>query len=361
MTRSSPRPIRSRRRTRGRRTVRPGSDGSSSVTPRWTGRRCPMPDGCSTSTRGGASGSRWRGSSRVGAGRRGLLAEAAAPRAIADALITAEEIRPPGCGTCRRSSMPRSRPTLRQGGPHPDPLCGRTFALDCAVSNAHGTSMTRRRLDLAQRSRGAGQGPPAPGHLAGRYPPDFADRRDQGGRELGTSQAPSARRSRTRGPESWRSSVPWREGQAPDHRGAARGVRGAGEARVPGSPARRPNDDGRGPRRPRSAPRRDAAGCPGGGSARGGGPGRGLPRPPHAPRPKRRPWSGCGRRSSPSRGPTSRWCHRGPTPNGPPTFTRPILLALQARDVEGVEAALRHHFRTASEHLASGGGAAASR
>jgi DNA-binding GntR family transcriptional regulator len=32
----------------------------------------------------------------------------------------------------------------------------------------------------------------------------------------------------------------------------------------------------------------------------------------------------------------------------------PILRALQARDVEGVEAALRHHFRTASEHLASG-------
>jgi DNA-binding GntR family transcriptional regulator len=32
----------------------------------------------------------------------------------------------------------------------------------------------------------------------------------------------------------------------------------------------------------------------------------------------------------------------------------PILKALQARDAEAVEAALRHHFREASEHLASG-------
>ena len=214
----------------------------------------------------------------------------------------------------------------------------------------------RRRLHLAQRPRRAGEGPPAPGHPRRTLPAGLADRRDAGGprarHEPGARPrgAPRARGPRGRGDPP----VPRREGQASDHRGAARGVRGPGGARVPGGAPRRADDDGRGPGRARDAPRGHAAGRPGGGPARGRGRRTRPSTPTSCTSPTTPPWSGCGRRSSRSRGPTSRWSPRAPARSGRPASTRPSCERCRSGDVDAVEAALRHHFREASEHLASG-------
>ncbi len=188
-----------------------------------------------------------------------------------------------------------------------------------------------------------------PAGLADRGDPGRAGARDQPG--AGPRGAPRARGPRA----SWRSS-----------RSAGRGS-GArpiaelleayavrAELESPRGTARRPDDDGRGPGRARDAARRRCSGPPGPTTGTRSRSRTRRSTPASCSSPATPPSSGSGARSSPSRGPTSRWSPRAPTRDWTAGLHPPILRALQARDAAAVEAALRHHFAEASEHLASG-------
>ena len=180
--------------------------------------------------------------------------------------------------------------------------------------------------DLAQRPCGPGQGSPAPGHpCRAAIRPDSRIVETQGGARA--RHQPGARPGGAAGPggagRRRDPALPGCPRPPPGHPASCwRPMRSDPSWRSLGARLAIPRMTDADLARAGGAARGDAARRRCRGPPRGRDPRRGVPRTPAGHWPETAPWSACGARWSPSRGPTSRSSRRVRTPTGPRISTR---------------------------------------